>query len=95
MRPNRIVLDVQSETGGIVVLSEVFYPGWRASVNGRAAPVMRANFLFRAVEAPAGASRVVLTYSPTLWWWGVGLCGLTLILLIGPAVVAHRRRQVF
>ena len=92
MRPNRIVLDVQSETGGIVVLSEVFYPGWRASVDGKRSSVMRANYLFRAVEAPAGSSRIVLTYSPPLWWVGLGLCGVTLIILIGWGVTVRRRR---
>jgi len=94
MRPNRIVLDVETDAGGVVVLSETFYPGWRATVNGRRAPVLRADYLFRAVEAPAGASQIILTYSPPMWWLGLGLCGLTVVGLIGLGVFRRRRRAI-
>ena len=94
LRPNRIVVEVNAESAGVLALSEVHYPGWKARVNGRAAPVMRANYLFRAVEAPAGASEIVLTYSPLAWWLGLGMCGATLIGLGLWVFLPRGRRRV-
>jgi len=94
LRPNRIVLEVEAGSEGVLVLSEVFYPGWRAEVDGNRAPVLRANYLFRGVEMPAGKSQVILTYSPPSWWIGLGLCGLTLAGLIGWRIVRRRRRRI-
>jgi hypothetical protein len=63
--PNRVELDVSMETPGVVVLADLWDPGWRATVNGRAAPVLRADHALRAVEVPAGPSEVVFRYAPT------------------------------
>ncbi len=71
--PNEIVLDVRAVGGGILVLSEVYYPGWRAWVDDREVNVLRANYLFRAIELPAEAHRVRLLYDPPLFKVGVGL----------------------
>ncbi len=49
---------------GFVVLSDQFYPGWRAYVDGRESPIYRANYLFRAVPVPAGEHVVEFTYQP-------------------------------
>jgi hypothetical protein len=62
--PSRITLDVELEEEGILVLSEVFYPGWRASVDGSAAEIHRANHAFRGVEVDAGPHRVEILYDP-------------------------------
>jgi len=49
---------------GFLVLSDQYFPGWFASVNGRSAPIQRANYAFRLVEVPAGQSTVEFWYSP-------------------------------
>ena len=54
--PNEILLDVNAPGAGVLVLSEVYYPGWRAWVNDREVEVLRADYLFRAVELPAGVA---------------------------------------
>ncbi len=80
--PNEIMLDVDAPRAGVLVLSEVFYPGWQAWVDDRAADVMRANYLFRAVEVPAGASRVRLLYDPWSFKIGVGLFAATILAIV-------------
>jgi hypothetical protein len=60
----RVTLDVEANGPGFVVLADAFDPGWRAAVDGRPAPVRRANVAFRAVEVPGGRHRVEMVYRP-------------------------------
>lgn len=59
---NRLVVRVDAPSAGVVVIQEMFHPGWRATVNGAPADMLPANGFARAVKVPAGASTVVLTY---------------------------------
>ena len=61
---NQIVLDVNDERGGLVVLHDLYYPGWEARVDDVAAPIIKANLLFRGVEVAPGAHRVTFVYRP-------------------------------
>lgn len=62
--PERVTLDVEAPVRGFLVLSDQYFPGWRATVNGRPATIERANYVFRLVEVPAGPSTVEFTYVP-------------------------------
>jgi len=59
-----IVLQTDSPDGGWAVLNDVWHPWWRAEVDGRPAPVLRANVLFRAVAVPPGQHEVRLRFRP-------------------------------
>ncbi len=61
---DRVVLNAQASAPALLVLTDRFYPGWNATVNGMSRPVLRANGLFRAVEIPAGSSEVVFEFRP-------------------------------
>lgn len=62
--PNELHYDISSEKGGVVVFSEVYYPGWTATVDGEAVEVGRVNYLLRAIKVPAGNHKVVLDFHP-------------------------------
>jgi hypothetical protein len=62
--PTRITLDLECASRGMLVLSELYYPGWRAYVDGTAAKIYRANYALRAVEVDEGAHRVEMVYDP-------------------------------
>jgi uncharacterized membrane protein YfhO len=62
--PGRIVIEAESESGGVLSMHATAYPGWVAEIDGQEAPVLRADNLFRAVEVPAGNHRIVFTYRP-------------------------------
>ncbi|HKY86561.1 MAG TPA: hypothetical protein VJL90_07370 [Pseudorhodoplanes sp.] len=64
MQPGRIEIDAQSEMGGMLALHALYYPGWVAEIDGKPAPVLRADVLFRGVEVPPGQHRVVFRYAP-------------------------------
>lgn len=61
---NEAKYEVESEKGGLVVFSEVYYPGWTATVDGQPAEVGRANYVLRALNVPAGKHEVVFTFAP-------------------------------
>ena len=61
---DRLTYDISSTNGGVVVFSEVYYPGWKATVDGRPAELGRVNYLLRAVNVAPGKHTVELTFHP-------------------------------
>jgi hypothetical protein len=61
---NAVKINVSVPEPGIVVLHDLFYPGWEAYVDGIGKPVLRANILFRGVEVPAGRHSVSFVFRP-------------------------------
>jgi hypothetical protein len=92
-RPDRWILRTQTSRPGYVVALDGHDPDWRATVDGREAPVRRANILFRAVEVPAGAHVVEMRYRPRSVGVGFGVSALGLITLVTLAVPRARRRS--
>jgi len=65
---NKIELISSSNTGGLLVLSEIYYePGWRATVNGIEAPIYQTNHVLRSVEIPPGENEVIFEYDTDTW----------------------------
>ncbi|MGB5051407.1 MAG: hypothetical protein WBO46_20835, partial [Caldilineaceae bacterium] len=88
--PNFLEFHFSSPTPAFLVLSEVWYPGWRATVNGVETPVRRANYALRGVAVPAGEVTVEMRFAPDSWRWGLGLAGVGLVLLLAGLVVGRR-----
>jgi hypothetical protein len=78
---DRVRLVVEAERPGFVVLADAYDPGWRASIDGRDAPLRRANVAFRAVAVPAGRHVVEMVYRPRAVSLGLALTLLTLALV--------------
>jgi hypothetical protein len=68
--PNQLVIDVDADASGWVVLSDTWNPGWKAWVDGNPVPVWRANYLFRAIAVAEGAHQVILKYQPIEFYLG-------------------------
>ncbi|MFC2712072.1 MAG: YfhO family protein [Segatella salivae] len=60
--PNQLTYDVRSATGGIVVFSEIFYPEWTATVDGKPVEIGRVDYVLRALNVDKGHHKVVLTF---------------------------------
>jgi hypothetical protein len=88
-----LVLRVDSPRPGFLVLADQDYPGWRATVNGDPAPIVRANLVFRAVEVPAGSSIVDMRYLPP-GLVGGALVSLATVAALGAILVRRRRRRL-
>jgi hypothetical protein len=90
--PERVVLRAQARRPSLLVLSDTWYPGWKADVDGRDAPVERVDYVLRGVRVPAGAHRVELRYEPLSWRVGWILSVLA-VGGVGAAVVLGLRRR--
>ena len=84
--PNEIILAADTERPGYLVLSEVWFPGWLATVNGEFAPLWRANYTLRALAVPSGELDVRLWYAPESWRRGLFLFSVGILLLVGLAL---------
>jgi hypothetical protein len=79
---DRMSLDVSAGGTGLLVLSEVYYPGWRATVNGRPAAIQKVDGALRGVIVPGGLSRVQMEYVPVSFYVGAGLSLLTTLCVL-------------
>ena len=89
--PSRIVLETDAPTPTVLVVSEIFYPGWEATVDGRPERIRLADFLLRCVALPAGRHRVEMRYAAPQARNGAIISALTLAGLAGLAFTARRR----
>lgn len=64
MAVDRIEINVDTKTPAVLTLRDPWYPGWQVEVDGVRKPMLRADILFRGVELPTGARKVVFSYRP-------------------------------
>jgi hypothetical protein len=91
--PNQVEADLAVQSAGWVVLTDVWYPGWQATLDGQAVPIERADTLFRAVAVSPGHHTLVFRFAPDSLRLGAAISGVTGgLLLLGTGVGLWRRR---
>lgn len=80
-RRNHLVIETENAGAGLLVLSDTFYPGWQATIDGEPAEILRANYTMRAVRVPAGRHMVSFTFAPQT------LRAATMVSLLAAALV--------
>ncbi len=93
---NRIELESTSPSTTILLLSELYYPGWKAYVDGKKTPILRADYLLRAVKLDAGNHSISMVYRPMSFI--IGLCTtLCTALFLGASllhIIVSRRQRM-
>jgi len=77
---------------GLLITRDPWYPGWRVTVNGRPAPLRRADGVLMAVYLPAGESEVVFRFRPISFYIGAVISGLT-VFFLWPLTLWRMRRR--
>ena len=101
-KPNNLTYEVKSSKGGVIVFSEIYYPGWTATVDGQPAELGRVNYILRALNVKAGNHKVVLDFhpqslkntgdgglTPNGWW------RCSFLIIIGVVVEVRKRKKRF
>ena len=95
--PNRLTYDVNSGKGGILVFSEIYYPGWTATVDGEPAELGRVDYLLRAMQVKPGKHEVVLSFFPKSVNTTETIAYISYVILLlvvaGAVFMEYRRRQ--
>jgi hypothetical protein len=95
--PNQLAYDVNSGKGGVVVFSEIYYPGWTATIDGEPAELGRVNYILRALNVKPGKHEVVLSFFPksvdTTETIAYTAYGILLLVILGGIFMEYRRRK--
>jgi Bacterial membrane protein YfhO len=95
--PQRVEIDAKLAAAGLVVLSDLYYPGWELTIESdgrtRRVPILRANRVMRGAMLPAGRHRLVYRYRPKSVLYGGMISGLSALLLAAAAIYARVRRR--
>jgi hypothetical protein len=94
-RMNAIAMDVEASANGFLVMSEIFYPGWNAYVDGVRRDIVRADWCLRGLPIAAGSHRVEVRYEPASFARGLWITVATLVLSgggIGYSLFRKRKR---
>lgn len=86
--PGKLVLEVSPSGDGLLVVSQPYYPGWRARVDGRRAPIYRANYLLQAIPIGADTHRVELIYRSS--WLPTAVSLIALVVCVVGLIVKRR-----
>ena len=89
--PNTVVLKTNAKENALLFLSDVYYPGWKATVDGTETRIYRANYAFRAVVVPANEHVVTFVYEPKSFSMGAKTTIISLVALMGFAVWLQRK----
>jgi hypothetical protein len=95
-RATEVRLRTKAASEAFLVLSDVHYPGWQASVDGRRTPVFRVNYVQRGIRVPPGAHDVRFAFRPRSFYVGAavtGAAGVVLLVLLGSNLRSSVRRR--
>lgn len=90
----KVVLNVHASADAYVFLSDSWYPGWNATLDGAPVPIQRADLIFRAVRVTPGDHRIEMTYQPTSLYIGAAISAIALLFVTGLIVLSFRAARI-
>jgi hypothetical protein len=87
---NRVVVEAESDGPGWLVLSDTYYPGWQATLDGQPTTIYQANGSVRAVYLPAGEHEIIFRYRPRSFYTGAWISGVSGVLLLAAWATLRR-----
>ena len=98
--PNRLVYKVSSKHGGLAVFSEIYYPEWTATIDGKPLEIGRVNYILRAANIPAGEHTVEMTFDPhsihvteAIAWTAIAIIAAGIVAAIAVTIARKRKKE--
>jgi hypothetical protein len=91
---NQVVIQVESPAGGRLILTDLAWPGWQAAVEGGPVDLVVVEKMYRGVDLGPGIHTVTWSYRPATVYWGAGISGATLLILMAIAHVRFWHPQI-
>ncbi len=91
-KPNKVEISVTTNRPALLFLSDMYYPGWKAYVDGKQRPILRADYTFRAVEVPQGEHSVTFVYQPQSFLYGAVVSFISFCILIIVGLLIFMRK---
>ena len=95
-----VTYDVDTRNGAIAVFSEIYYPDWTATIDGKPADIARADYVLRTMRIPAGKHTIVMTFEPTsvattetIAYVALALLAIAVVAAVVVAVMRNRRKE--
>jgi hypothetical protein len=82
LEPTRVALSANLNSPGVVIVADVYYPGWELTIDGRDAEMLRVNRMMRGAAVEAGPHRLVFNYRPRSFRWGMRISLSALVAVI-------------
>jgi hypothetical protein len=96
-KPNYLKYESQSPTNGLAVFSEIYYPDWKATIDGKEATILRADYILRALEVPAGKHTIEFRFEPKAYFVGnkvtTASSWLVILVLVGSIGLSIRKNE--
>jgi hypothetical protein len=97
LTPKRIVYESMATSNGLAVFSEIFYPkGWHATIDSKEVPIIRVDYVLRALEVPAGKHEIVFEFKPKPYILGnkitIASSWLLLLVVVGSLGLTFRKK---
>jgi hypothetical protein len=89
---SRLVIYTRSELDGWLLLADAWYPGWVARIDGKSVPLLHGDYLFRAVQLPAGEHAVEFVYRPAVFYAGAAVSAMAMLLFAAGLGLVLRTR---
>ncbi|MCJ7622323.1 MAG: YfhO family protein, partial [Anaerolineaceae bacterium] len=89
--PTKVVVVVSSTSSGYLVLADVWYPGWAVRIDGEKQPLLKANYLFKAVEVSEGEHEVEFVYKPLSFTLGLIISSVSWLLMLTWVILGKRK----
>jgi hypothetical protein len=96
-KPNYLKYESKSQANGLVVFSEIYYPGWKATIDGKESDVLRADYILRALEVPAGDHTIEFRFEPKAYTVGnkvtTACSWLVILIMLGSVGFQFKRKD--
>ncbi len=91
--PNDIKIKVQVNREGLLILTDAYYPGWQARVDGKITSIYKADYIFRAIRVPQGTHNVELIYNPLSFRLGICVGIVGVLGIFGFGLILRRKKN--